>query len=153
MLNKDEAVQLKKVCKTLPKPVECTFYQTEESDFSRRLKDFLDEASELSQGKIRIVSGRPDSDSGFVPCFRMGIEGRAGIFYAAVPSGHQFPPFVDYLKMIGQESLPSLDDKPAAAGAPAELQVLISEHCPHCPLVVAAALQLSVEHSSIPSSA
>jgi hypothetical protein len=79
----------------------------------------------------------------------MGVEGYEGIFYAAVPSGHQFAPFVNYLKRIGEESLPPLDDRPTAASAPAELQVLISERCPHCPLVVAAALQLSGEHSSI----
>ncbi len=158
MLNKDEVVQLKKVCEALPKPVECTFYQTEESDFSRKLKSFLDEASELSQGKIRVVSGRPDSDMNIVPCFTIDIEGRtnrasgsAGIVYAAVPSGHQFSPFVSFLKMIGEEGFPSLDDKPAVDSSPAELQVLISEHCPHCPLVVAAALLLSGGHSAISS--
>lgn len=151
MLNKDEVVQLKKVCEALPKPVECTFYQTEESDFSRKLKSFLDEACELSQGKIRVVSGHPDSDMNPVPCFRMGVEGNANIVYAAVPSGHQFAPFVNYLRMMGEGGFPHLGDKLAAAGEPAVLQVLISEHCPHCPLVVAAALQLSGEHSSISS--
>ena len=100
MLNKDEAVQLKKVCEALPKTIECTFYQTEESDFSRKLKSFLDEACQLSQGKIRVVTGHPDLDMNIVPCFRMGIEGSANIAYAAVPSGHQFPPFINYLKHL-----------------------------------------------------
>jgi len=151
MLNKDEAVQLKNVCEALPKPVECTFYQKEESDFGRKLRSFLDEASELSQGKIRVVSGRPDSEMNILPCFRMGIEGSAEIVYAAVPSGHQFAPFVNYLKMIGEKGFQPPDDKSVSDNSPAELQVLISEHCPHCPLAVGAALQLSGGHSSISS--
>jgi hypothetical protein len=151
MLDKDEAVQLKKACEALPNPVECTFYPSDESDFSLKLKSFLNEICRLTQGKIRMVADSPGPDMNTIPCFRMSIEGRASIVYAAVPLGHQFPPFVNYLKLIAEKSSPTLGDESVAADSPAELQVLISEHCPHCPLVVGAALQLSNQYSSISS--
>jgi hypothetical protein len=151
MLDKDEAVQLKKACEALPNPVECTFYQSDESDFSLKLKSFLDELCRLSQGKIRMVADSPGPDMDIVPCFRMNMKGRPSIVYAAVPLGHQFRPFVNFLKLIAEKGSSLADDEAVAADSPAELQVLISEHCPHCPLVVGAALQLSNQYSSISS--
>ena len=70
MLDKAEVAQLKKVCEKLANPVEFTLYQTEESDFGRRLEDFVNEIGRLSQGKIRTVAGRPD----FVVCFNTGLS-------------------------------------------------------------------------------
>ncbi len=151
MFDKDKAAQLKKAFEALSNRVEIAFFQAEENDFSRKLKCFVDEVCRLSQGRIQVVAGHPDPDMNIVPCFRMGIEGSANIIYAAVPSGHQFSPFVNYLKLIGEIGPPLSNDKPTNAGMRAELQVFISEHCPHCPLVVGAALQLSARYSSISS--
>jgi hypothetical protein len=151
MLDKDEAVKLKKACEALPNPVEFTLYQTEQSEFSRKLESFVDEVCRLSQGKIRAVSCRPDPDMDIVPCFRIGMEGSANIVYAAVPLGHQFATFVNSLGLISEDGCADLADHTVSAGSQAELQILISEHCPHCPLVVGAALLLSSKHSSISS--
>jgi alkyl hydroperoxide reductase subunit F len=151
MFERDEAVQLKKVCEALPTPVKCTYYQAEEGDFSRKLKSFVDELGLLSEGKVRVVTRRPDPGMDILPCFRMGGEGHSGIVYAAVPLGHQFPPFVNGLRMIGEKGRPLPQDKPAPAVSPAELQLLVSEHCPRCPVVAEAVLSLSNRYSSISS--
>ena len=151
MLDKDEAVQLKKACEALPNPVECTFYPSEESDFSHKLKSFVDELCRLSKGKIQAVTRRPDPRMDIVPCFRIGAEEHTNVVYAAVPLGHQFPPFVNALKMIADKSSTLSEARQAAAVSPAEIQVLISEHCPRCPVVVDAVLLLSGRYSSISS--
>jgi len=149
MLDKDEIAQMKKVCEALVHPVQCTLYPAGESGFGRKMKDFVEEICGLSQGKIRAATGDPDPDFGLYPSFRIGNEGCANIVYAAIPLGHQFQPFIHGLERIGAKSSAPLRD--GETGSPAEIQVLISESCPRCPVAVGAALQLSTRNSSIES--
>jgi len=142
MLNENEAFRLRTTCEALPSPVEIILYQTGESDFGRKLADFVEEACSLSQGKIRNIAGRPDPGLTAYPCFTLGREGFATIIYAALPVGHQFRPFIKALELAGSNHL-------SAEGSHADLLVLISEHCPHCPVVVEAAIELSGQRSSI----
>jgi hypothetical protein len=149
MMNKDEATRLQRVCEGFTNPVEFVLHQTQDSEFGHRLDSFVGEACSLSQGKIRAVGGSPDPALPAYPCFRMRKGECSNIIYAAVPSGHQFTPFIDALESVGRKRSTAQENKPSTDGLQAELQVLISEHCPRCPLSVAAAVLLSSRHSSI----
>jgi alkyl hydroperoxide reductase subunit AhpF len=149
MLSEDEAAKLRQICKDLENPVDFTLYQKEESDFGLKMESFLDEISALSEGKIRYMKGHSDSDLPLTPCFQIGSEGQISITYAAVPLGHQFKPFAGAIERIGLGRRPATGVNPDPSDLQAELQVLISENCPRCPVVVEAVVQLSGNHSQI----
>lgn len=149
MLSEDEAARVKQVCKDLVHPVEFTFYQKEESDFGRKMESFVGEVSALSEGKIRYMKGHSDSDLPLTPCFQIGAEGQTAITYAAVPLGHQFKPFAKAIEQIGLGHRTATGANIDPSTLQAELQVLISENCPRCPVVVEAVVQLSRNHSQI----
>ncbi len=142
MINESEAKRLRKICEELANPVELILCNTEESEFGRKLAGFAGELSSLSQGKILPVAGGSDAGLPACPCFKVRGAGGTGIIYAALPAGHQFMPFTRALELAGSSCS-------TAPGSNAEFQVFISEHCPHCPAAVEAAIQLAGRDSSI----
>jgi thiol-disulfide isomerase/thioredoxin len=130
---------------TLKGVVDCTLYRTQESEFGRRLESFIKEMCQLSQGKIRIVRASEDTGLPACPCFSISARGRAGIVYAALPAGFQFAPFLKALEWLTRDEPSGINPKVASipSPTPAEIQVLISENCPHCPKVVEAAVFLA----------
>jgi hypothetical protein len=149
MLNKEEATRLQRICREFTAQVEFAVHQTNVSEFGRSLEDFVDEVCRVSQGKIRATACSTDSRLPALPCFRMGIGQNLAIFYAAVPLGHQFGPFLGALEIVGRNRSIASDIGPPMGRRPAELQVFVSEHCPRCPLVVEAAVSLSNRQPSI----
>jgi alkyl hydroperoxide reductase subunit F len=149
MLSKDEAMRLQQVCRKLAHQVELTLHQTGESDFGRKLEDFIGEVCALSQGKIRFTAESTDSHSSITPCFKIGSEGRTGITYAAIPLGHQFLPFTKAVEQIGGDGFRAQNSNPAASDSKLELQVLISSECPRCPVVAEEVIRLAGRHPQI----
>jgi hypothetical protein len=136
---------------TITGVIDCALYGTQESEFGRRLESFIDEIARFSQGKIRIARAPEDPGLPACPCFRISSGEHAGMVYAALPAGHQLPPFLKALEWLSGED-PAASNSGTAAipcPTPTEIQVLISENCPHCPKVVEAAAFLSCRHSGI----
>ncbi len=151
MFNKEEAVQLQSTLDGLKNSIEFTLYQTQESEFGQRMESFVGEICRLSRGKIRSVPGGRESSAPAYPCFRLGSQRRANITYAAIPMGHQFGPFLKALQMASLIDASEVEAGAVSAGSNAELQVLVSEHCPRCPLVVEAVTELANSYPSISS--
>jgi thiol-disulfide isomerase/thioredoxin len=126
--------------------IDCTLYQTQENEFGRKLESFVDEISRSSPGKFTVSRNSDISDLPAFPCFRISSCGYPGIVYAALPAGHQFPPFLKALELIAGGNAPVSNPESASASIPAEIQVLISENCPHCPKTVEAAILLASRH-------
>jgi hypothetical protein len=139
MFNESEITQLKTLFERFTKTVEFSLYGTEETAFGRKLEDFVAEVCRLSNDTCIAVKGAPDSDAKITPCFTMGGRGQSHIVYAALPAGHQFPPFLKILETIGSATPPASGDNVPSGAPQAELLVLISDSCPRCPLVVEAA--------------
>jgi thiol-disulfide isomerase/thioredoxin len=129
--------------------IECTLYQTEESEFGRKLESFLAAMGRLAPGKIHVVKASDLSGLPASPCFRIGNGMRAGIVYAALPEAHQLPPFLKALEWVACIGQLGCDPEPDVVSPPAELQVMISTDCPHCPKAVEAAAFLASRHPSI----
>jgi hypothetical protein len=151
MLNKEEADKLRETLDGLNNVVELTLCRTKESEFGRKLESFADEICGLSKGKIRIAPGSQESGLPAYPCFKIGREGQANVIYATLPLGHQFAPFLGALRLASQDDSSMRDAGLSATDSEAEIQVLVSLHCPRCPLVVEAMLGLSNRRSSISS--
>jgi len=79
----------------------------------------------------------------------MGTSEQANVVYAALPTGHQFPPFLKILETLGTAGPPISGDSALSDPSGAELLVLISDSCPRCPLVVVAAGMLACADRSI----
>jgi hypothetical protein len=139
MFNREETAQLQVLFKKFTQTVEFTLHQTEKNDFGRKLEKVVSEVCGLSEGKCVTVSDKVVSDPVAAPCFKMGADGYANIVYAALPTGHQFPPFLKILKRIGCGDYRIPEDGSVSNPYPAELIILISDSCPRCPLVVEAA--------------
>jgi len=139
MFNEDEIVQLKALFDKFTRTVEFTLCQTQANEFGQKLDNVVSAICDHSDGKCVAVPDVPDSKVVAAPCFKMGVSGKAHIAYAALPTGHQFPPFLKILEYIGcgDDSVP--DSCKVSDRSQAELLILISEHCPRCPLVVEAA--------------
>jgi hypothetical protein len=131
--------------------IECTLYRTEESEFGRKLESLVEEMRRVSPEKIRITRGADDSGLPACPCFRISSCGRAGIVYAALPLGLQLPPFIKALEWIAGKEPSVSGPEIASISSPAEIQVLISENCPHCPKAAEAANLVASRHPSISS--
>ena len=142
---------LKAILEKLTRTVECALYRTQENEFGRKLEDFVNEMFRLSPEKIRISRNRNGADLPASPCFTIGNQERKTIAYAALPAGHQLAPFLKALEWIGTEPSPAFSPEHSSISAPAELQVLISEQCPHCPKVVESAILLASRHPLISS--
>ena len=139
MFNKEETAQLQELFKKFTQTVDFTLHQTEKNDFGRKLEKAVSEVCGPSEGKCVTISDTSGSDPVAVPCFKMGVDGFANIVYAALPTGHQFPPFLKILERIGCGGYRIPEDGFLSNSSPAELVVLISDSCPRCPLVVEAA--------------
>ena len=128
--------------------VGCTLYQTQESEFGRKLESFVEELQNLYPAKIRTAKGAGDSGLPVKPCFSIENSWGAKIIYAALPKGHQHAPFVKALEWIAGDA-PAAGPEPSQTLSPVELQVLISDQCPHCPKVVEAVIGLAGRYPSI----
>jgi hypothetical protein len=149
MINQDEKNQLEKTCEELERPVALALYQTKESKFGQKIESFVEEVCRCSKGKIRAGEGTPDRRLHEYPCFRVDGEEIGNLAYAAVPTGHQFAPFLGALKLAGGKRIPVTDPPHSQNLLPGEIQVLVSENCPRCPAVVEAAISLSDRDSEI----
>jgi hypothetical protein len=138
MFNEEETAQLQTLFKKFTQTVEFTLHQADRNDFGRKLEKTVSEVCRLSDGKCVIVSDTAGLDPVAVPCIKIGAGGYANIVYAAIPTGHQFPPFLKILERIGG-GYRTLENGSLSDSSPAELIVLISDSCPRCPLVVEAA--------------
>lgn len=128
--------------------VECTLYHTQETEFGRKLESFVEQLRRANPGKVRITGGSDDLDLPARPCFSIKNSWGAKIFYAALPEGHQHAPFVKALEWIAGDA-PSAPPVHTQAVSPAEIEVLISDQCPHCPKVVEAVVLLVGHYPSI----
>jgi len=152
MFNEDEIKQLKLLFEKFTRKVEFTLLQTQENDFGRKLENVVSEVCRLSEGKCVTVEDTASADSVAAPCFKIGAGGYANIVYAALPTGHQFTPFLKILECIGCGDYQIPEDNLISESSRAELIILISESCPRCPLVVEAAGLSACGHPSIVSS-
>lgn len=139
MFNESEAAQLKSLFGKLERTIELSLYLSEKNPFSRKIEPLVSELCRLSEGKCISISCAPDPALPASPCFKVGTGGCANIAYAALPTGHQFAPFLKILERIGGGDTTVADAGSSPDPAPAELVILISDSCPRCPLVVEAA--------------
>jgi hypothetical protein len=144
MFNEEETERLQSALQQLVNPLELTLFKKRESEFGRTLERVVDEIFRLSHGKTRIATGLPEHGLPAWPCFKMGSRGRANIIYAALPTGHEFRPFIRALELMDRDY-----ESAAVEGVGAELQVFISEDCPRCPAAVETAVLLAIRHSWI----
>lgn len=152
MFNEDEIVQLKDLFKKFTRTVEFTLRQTQENEFGRKLESVVSAICDHSEGKCVTVPDTSDFRTIAAPCFKIGADGNANIAYAALPTGHQFSPFLKILERIGCGDCRVAKDVSSSDQSKAELIILISDSCPRCPLVVEAAGMTACEHPSILSS-
>ncbi len=139
MFKEDEVKKLQALFERFTKTVEFSLYGTEENKFGQKLENLVAEVCRLSDGKCVVVKNAPDSEAPIAPCFKVGLRGQLNIVYGALPTGHQFPPFLKILETLGSAAPSVSGGKDMPDGSRAELLVLISDSCPRCPLVVEAA--------------
>jgi hypothetical protein len=139
---------MKPVLEDIESVVECTLYRTQQSEFGRKLESFVGEMSSMAPGKIRVSRESNDSILSGSPCFRIGREKAFSIVYAALPLGFQLSPFLKALRLVAGHETPAASE-PASIDDAAEIMVVISENCPHCPKVVDAAIVVARQHPSI----
>ncbi len=119
--------------------------------FGKDLGDFAGEIAELSGGRVRIEEGGSPALAG-KPSITVTGTGTGTVHYSAMPRGTELEPFLDLLVWTGGVHRPEL---PAAAGRldgirkPVDLLVLMAETCPNCPVVVRAALSLTVSRPAV----
>jgi hypothetical protein len=152
MFNESETQQLQSLFDAFTHTVEFTLYPKEKDQLSRRMEKLISELGDLSNGKCVLVAGSPDARPPTAPSFTIGAAGHTNIIYAALPTGHQFPPFYKILERIGCGEYAIPDSGSSPTPSPAELTILISDSCPRCPLVVEAAGLLSCENPTLISS-
>jgi len=152
MFNQEEIKQLQALFNRFTRTIELSLYKSKGNPFSRNIEDLVSELCEISEGKCIAISVRPDPTPVAVPCFKIGAGGHANIVYAALPTGHEFTPFLKILERIGCGDYEIPNDALLPNSVPAELIVLISESCPRCPLVVEAAGMIACGNPNIVSS-
>lgn len=139
MFSESETARLKSLFKKLERTIEISLYLADRNLFTRRIESLVSELCRLSEGKCISISCAPDPTLAATPCFKIGAGGRANITYAALPTGHQFAPFLKILERIGDGGYTVPDRESSPDASPAELIILISDSCPRCPLLVEAA--------------
>ena len=139
MFKEDEIRQLRELFDKFTDTVEFSLHGTGGNKFGRELESCVSEICRLSDGKGITIEGDPDSAEPVAPCIRVGVRGRSNIVYAALPTGHQFPPFLKILEALGSAESPASSESAVPDQSRAELLILISDSCPRCPLVVEAA--------------
>lgn len=149
MFKEDEVKQLEALFDAFTNTVEITLHRMNEDKFGLQLEKVVSEICRLSEGKCVTVAGDPDASVPVTPCFTMGASGRSNVVYAALPTGHQFPPFLKILETLGKAASQGTDDSVLQDRSRAELLILISDSCPRCPLVVEAAGTLACADPSI----
>ncbi|MBN2319202.1 MAG: HEAT repeat domain-containing protein [Acidobacteria bacterium] len=149
MFKEDEVKQLQALFGRFTNTVEFSLHGTEENEFGRKLENLVAEVCRLSDGKCVVVSKATDSPAVVAPGFTVGRGGQSSIVYAALPTGHQFPPFLKILETLGSDTSPIAGNDASSDRSRAELLILISDSCPRCPLVVEAAGISTCENPSI----
>ncbi len=139
MFKEDEIRQLRELFEKFKSTVEFSLHGTGESKFGRELESCVSDICRISDGKCVTIEGNPDSAEPVSPCIKVGVRGRSNIVYAALPTGHQFPPFLKILEALGSAELQASGESAGPDQSRAELLILISDSCPRCPLVVEAA--------------
>ncbi|MBN2242293.1 MAG: thioredoxin family protein [Acidobacteria bacterium] len=139
MFDESEITQLRTLFQRFTNTVELSLCGTADNAFGRKLESCVAIVSGISGGKCVAVEDSSDTAPPVIPCFKIGVGGRSNIAYAALPVGHQFPPFVKILEALGTAAQPVLQDEALPDASRAELLILISDSCPRCPLAVEAA--------------
>ncbi len=149
MFKEDEGKQLQALFGKFTSTVEFTLHGTKDKEFGRKLEKCVYEICRLSNGRCLMAAEDTDASVPVAPCFSMGVAGQSNVFYAALPTGHQFSPFLKILEAFGSTESPAAEDGALTDQSRAELLVLISDSCPRCPLVVVAAGMLACADRSI----
>jgi hypothetical protein len=139
MFKEDEVKQLQELFEKFTNTVEFSLHEVGENKFGQKLESCVSEICRLSDGKCVTIERDPDSAEPVAPCIKVGVRGRSNIVYAALPTGHQFPPFLKILEALGSSESPASSESDVPDQSRAELLILISDSCPRCPLVVEAA--------------
>ncbi len=83
------------------------------------------------------VKIRRNSDADWL---RPGLRIASNLTFYAAPLGTELPVFLDVLTMSAEKTAPNLSDdqlrRIEEIGAPAQLDLYISPHCPFCPIMV-----------------
>jgi alkyl hydroperoxide reductase subunit AhpF len=147
MLSPEEKKEIVKAASRMGDPVSLLVNvpQGDES-FGGELLRFAREVGEASSRSLRVE----EAGAAVVPgkaSLTIGAAASSNIHYLAMPTGREFAPFLDALLWLGKAVEPP--DTPALGSLsgvirPSRAMVFITPSCPHCPLVVRAAISLAV---------
>jgi len=130
--------QLRRLADGLPDdPRRATLRPTADGgELGTRLAELADRVAEAASGAFAVEPGGADG-----PELEIVAPGRGRVRYLAMPEELEAEPFVDHLLAL----LRGEDDGGRFEGVtePVELEVFVSEACPHCAQAVRAALELS----------
>lgn len=156
-MKQDEMSKLGDELKSLPSTLELSFYEKKGDEFSQELRNFVEELSEISEGRIKVTNGTEGGGGTLpgLPAFTLSGGQSSNVAYLAVPKGPELPPFLDMLRTLssGEAPLPSeTRESVSKVSKPTKVWILISAHCPNCPKVVAEVLALALSNPLVSAS-
>lgn len=138
---------LKENLKDLASGLELLIQEKENDPFSQTLKNFAQEVSQVSGGKITLKEKEADFSFPGFPALTLSSNNRQNIHYLVLPEAHELPPFIQSLKLFTRgEALLSTQARNLLnkVSNPAEIWVFVSPSCSNCPRMVKAVVALAM---------
>jgi hypothetical protein len=145
-MKEDDLKALRKTVDNLPARVEFIMHEEENDPFSQKVKEFAQDLSEISAGKIVLTTNKDDFELPGLPALTLANDSRRNIHYLVVPEGHELGPFSRALTFLAQGYAPVSDKTKTLLQnviKPVAIMVLVSPYCTNCPHVVEAVINLA----------
>ncbi len=152
MFSEQELIQVQAAAEAMAGPVAISVYRTGSNDaFETNLANIAAQIAGVSMNRIRleestepIIAGKPSLT------LAGGLPGN--IHYLAAPEGHEFRPFLNAMKWLGNPGDapdPDLQKKLNSLTEPNQVMVLMADSCTYCPHVVQSVLAMAVHQPFI----